>query len=108
MASSATRVSSPISNCLPGPRNYYSERRGRGIVMASAKAAPSLGAREAMERLNTEAGKLHIWLRTQANAPAQRPWFRETGIETSGQIAAGKVGAAQLKPVPHRWRWSEI
>jgi gentisate 1,2-dioxygenase len=65
-------------------------------------------AREAMERLNAEAGGLHIWLRTQANAPAQRPWFRETGLQTSGGLAEGRVGAAQLKPIAHRWRWSEI
>jgi len=65
-------------------------------------------AREAMERLNAEAGGLHIWLRTQANAPAQRPWFRETGLQAGGELAAGRVGAAQLKPVPHRWRWAEI
>jgi len=68
----------------------------------------SVDARAAMEQLNAEAGRLHIWLRTQANAPAQRPWFRETGLEASGQIAAGRVGAAQLKPVAHRWRWHEI
>jgi gentisate 1,2-dioxygenase len=61
-----------------------------------------------MERLNDEAGGLHIWLRTQANAPAQRPWFRETGLQVSGGLAEGRVGAAQLKPVAHRWRWSEI
>src|SRR5580704_1840118 len=67
-----------------------------------------MDAREAMERLNAEAGQLHIWLRTQANAPAQRPWFRETGLEASGRLAEGRVGAAQLKPVPHRWRWAEI
>ena len=66
------------------------------------------GAREAMERLNAEAGKLHIWLRTQANAPAQRPWFRKTGLEASGRIARGRVGAAQLKPIAHHWRWKEI
>jgi gentisate 1,2-dioxygenase len=65
-------------------------------------------AREAMERLNAQAGGLHIWLRTQANAPAQRPWFRETGLQVSGGLASGRVGAAQLKPVAHRWRWSEI
>jgi hypothetical protein len=65
-------------------------------------------AKEAMERLNAEAGGLHIWLRTQANAPAQRPWFRETGLQASGGLAEGRVGAAQLKPVAHRWRWSEI
>jgi gentisate 1,2-dioxygenase len=67
-----------------------------------------IDAREAMERLNAEARGLHIWLRTQANAPAQRPWFRENGLQSSGQLAAGRVGAAQLKPVAHRWRWSEI
>ena len=61
-----------------------------------------------MERLNAEAGGLHIWLRTQANAPAQRPWFRETGLQAIGGTAGGRVGAAQLKPAPHRWRWSEI
>ena len=67
-----------------------------------------MDSREAMERLNAEAGGLHIWLRTQANAPAQRPWFRETGLQASGGLAEGRVGAAQLKPVAHRWRWSEI
>jgi gentisate 1,2-dioxygenase len=65
-------------------------------------------ARAAMERLNAEAGKLNIWLRTQANAPAQRPWFRDTDIDASGRMAPGRVGAAQIKPQPHRWRWSEI
>ncbi|MBV9378362.1 MAG: cupin domain-containing protein [Alphaproteobacteria bacterium] len=70
--------------------------------------ATSVGARQAMEQLNHEAGKLHIWLRTEANAPAQRPWFRETGFDAEGQIAAGRVGAAQLKPVAHHWRWAEI
>jgi gentisate 1,2-dioxygenase len=74
----------------------------------AADAAPSFGAREAMERLNAEAAALHIWLRTQANAPAQRPWFRDTGIETAGRLAAGRVGAAQLKPLAHLWRWTEI
>jgi len=67
-----------------------------------------MDAEEAMERLNAEAGGLHIWLRTQANAPAQRPWFRETGLQASGGLAEGRVGAAQLKPIAHRWRWSEI
>ena len=67
-----------------------------------------LDAREAMERLNAAAGKLHIWLRTQANAPAQRPWFRATGLDEAGALAEGRVGKAQLKPVPHRWRWRDI
>ena len=76
--------------------------------MATAVEAPAFDARAAMERLNAEAAPLHIWLRTQANAPAQRPWFRETGLEASGRVATGRVGAAQLKPQPHHWRWREI
>jgi gentisate 1,2-dioxygenase len=71
-------------------------------------AAPLVGARQAMEKLNRESGNLHIWLRTQANAPAQRPWFRETGFDDGGQIASSRIGAAQIKPVAHHWRWSEI
>jgi gentisate 1,2-dioxygenase len=76
--------------------------------MATAAMTSTLGARDAMERLNAEAAPLHIWLRTQANAPAQRPWFRETGLTASGRLASGRVGAAQLKPVAHCWRWREI
>ena len=71
-------------------------------------AKPRVNAREAMENLNAEAGKFNIWLRTQANAPAQRPWFRDTGVETGGTVAAGRVGANQIKTAPHRWRWREI
>jgi len=71
-------------------------------------ALPPSAAREAMERLNEEAGKYYIWLRTQANAPAQRPWFRETAISAEGRLAPGRVGANQIKAVPHHWRWGEI
>jgi gentisate 1,2-dioxygenase len=74
---------------------------------APGRALP-VNAREAMEKLNAEAGPLHIWMRTQANAPAQRPWFRETGLDAAGRVAGGRVGTAQMKPLPHRWRWSEI
>jgi gentisate 1,2-dioxygenase len=74
----------------------------------AAKPAERMNARAAMESLNAEAGKFNIWLRTQANAPAQRPWFRDTGIEASGTLAAGRVGANQIKAAPHRWRWREI
>jgi gentisate 1,2-dioxygenase len=67
-------------------------------------------AREAMDRLNREAetAGLHIWLRTQANAPAQRPWFRDDGVGAAGQIAVGRVGANQMKAAAHHWRWREI
>jgi gentisate 1,2-dioxygenase len=68
----------------------------------------SFDARQAMEQLNGEAAAQHIWLRTQANAPAQRPWFDDSGIEAGGRLAPGRVGAAQLKPLPHLWRWREL
>jgi len=74
----------------------------------SATSGAKVDARAAMEALNAEAGPLNIWLRTQANAPAQRPWFRDTGIEAAGQLAGGRVGKAQVKAAAHRWRWAEI
>src|ERR1700730_12044039 len=77
--------------------------------MSEAKALPS-AARTAMEALNAEAeaGGLNIWLRTQANAPAQRPWFHDEGLETGGRPAEGGVGKNQMKATAHHWRWSEI
>ncbi|HZT52002.1 MAG TPA: cupin domain-containing protein [Stellaceae bacterium] len=71
------------------------------------KALPS-AAREAMEQLNAEAAGLNIWLRTQANAPSQRSWFRDTGLEPAGALASGRVAANQMKALPYRWRWKEI
>ena len=65
-------------------------------------------ARAAMEAMNAEAAGLNIWLRTQANAPAQRGWFHDTGLEAGGRVAQGRVGANQMKAAPHRWRWAEI
>jgi gentisate 1,2-dioxygenase len=85
--------------------------REKAMTMSAADArtgASGGDARAAMEQLNAAAGKLHIWLRTQANAPAQPPWFRATGRDAEGRIAAGRVGAAQLKPLPHLWRWRDI
>ena len=73
-----------------------------------ASRGAKVDARAAMEALNAEAAPLSIWLRTQANAPAQRPWFRDTGIEAAGQLAGGRVGKAQVKAAAHRWRWKEI
>jgi hypothetical protein len=39
-------------------------------------------ARELMEAINGEAAKHNIWVRTQANAPAQRPWFSFAGCKS--------------------------
>src|SRR6516162_9935057 len=73
-----------------------------------ARAGLSNKARELMEEINQEAGKHNIWVRTQANALAQRPWFTETAGEGSGQLASGRVAANQMKTLPHLWRWSEF
>ena len=75
---------------------------------AQARSALPAGAREAMEALNVDAGKLNIWLRTQANAPSQRPWFRDTGLDVSGKLSGGRAGTGQIKATAHRWRWAEI
>lgn len=75
-----------------------------------AKARPALSskAREMMEQLNADATKSHIWVRTQMNAPAQRPWFTDTGGQSgAGEMASGRVAANQLKTQAHRWRWKE-
>jgi gentisate 1,2-dioxygenase len=72
------------------------------------KGALPADAREAMEALNAEAAPLNIWLRTQANAPSQRPWFRETGLETAGKLSGGRAGTGQMKTAAHHWRWSDI
>jgi gentisate 1,2-dioxygenase len=73
-----------------------------------ARPALSSKARELMEALNTDAASSHVWVRTQMNAPAQRPWFTDTGGKSgAGQMATGRVAANQLKCQPHRWRWKE-
>jgi len=72
------------------------------------RPALSSKARELMEQLNTDAAKSFVWVRTQMNAPAQRPWFTDTGGATgTGQMASGRVAANQLKAAAHRWRWEE-
>ncbi|TMJ28857.1 MAG: cupin domain-containing protein [Alphaproteobacteria bacterium] len=65
-------------------------------------------ARDMMEAINAEAAKHQVWVRTQANAPAQRAWFSETSGEGTGQLASGRVAANQMKTLPYLWRWSEF
>src|ERR1051325_4386137 len=74
----------------------------------SPRAAPHQKAREAMEKLNAEAGHLGIWLRTYANAPSQKPWFTHTDAADTGHVAQGKVAIGQMKASPHHWKWHEI
>src|SRR5215813_10750575 len=69
-----------------------------------------VNARELMEKLNTDASKLNIWVRTELNAPAQRPWFTDTGGGTGvGEMAATnlRVAANQAKARPALWRWKD-
>src|ERR1700724_2939492 len=77
-------------------------------MKAPAPGGLSNKARELMEAINSEAGKHNIWVRTQANAPAQRPWFSETRGEGSGQLASGLVAANQMKTLPHMWPWKDF
>jgi gentisate 1,2-dioxygenase len=75
---------------------------------ASGSAAAPVKARELMEELNADAGKLNIWVRTELNAPAQRAWFADTGGGSgAGQLAKGRVAANQIKTLPCRWRWKD-
>src|SRR5262249_22197940 len=83
-------------------------RRGESVMTAAAaikqtQVPLSNKAREMMEAINTDAAQHHVWVRTQANAPAQRPWFSETSGEGSGQLASGRVAVAQMKTLPYMW-----
>src|SRR5438105_1587282 len=77
------------------------------VAIKDPARAAKKSAAELMEELNADTAKLHAWIRTQANAPAQRPWFADTS-EAPGQLAKGRVAANQMKMLPHRWRWREI
>ncbi len=78
-------------------------------MTVATKPAHTADAAEAMEQLNSETAKLNAWIRTEANAPAQRPWFTDTGGATgAGQLAKGRVAVNQMKMQAHRWRWREI
>src|SRR4051794_39893993 len=77
--------------------------------VSQADDQPPFKARELMERLNADASKLNIWVRTEMNAPAQRAWFTDPGGESgAGQLAAGgRVSANQVKALPTLWRWKD-
>ena len=78
-------------------------------MSVASKSAQGMSAAELMDQLNTETAKLNAWIRTQANSPAQRPWFADTGGATgTGELAKGRVAANQMKMQAHRWRWREI
>ena len=77
-------------------------------AVRKSNAASVSSAREMMEKLNADAAKLNVWVRTEMNAPSQRPWFVDAGGETgAGQMASGRVAANQIKTLPTRWRWQD-
>src|SRR3954470_11374645 len=76
-------------------------------MSVATKDQKKLSAAELMDEMNADVAKLNAWIRTQANAPAQRPWFADTS-ESSGELAKGRVAANQMKMQAHRWRWREI
>jgi gentisate 1,2-dioxygenase len=78
-------------------------------LLKDRPAHAPIPARDLMERLNADAGKFNIWVRTELNAPAQRAWFTDTGGNTGvGQLAGGgRVSANQLKALPAHWRWKD-
>ena len=83
----------------------HTQKRGR---RSRRRAGAFEKAREMMEQLNTDAAKSFVWVRTQMNSPAQRPWFTDSGGESgAGQMASGRVAANQLKTAAYRWRWKE-
>jgi gentisate 1,2-dioxygenase len=79
------------------------------MAVATQEApAPIQKARQMLEQLNQDASSHHIWVRTQMNAPAQLPWFADTGGDTGlAPLASGRVAANQLKTAAHHWRWKE-
>jgi gentisate 1,2-dioxygenase len=78
-------------------------------MSVATKTASGPSAAELLDQLNTETAKLNAWIRTQANSPAQRPWFTDVGgAAGTGDLAKGRVAANQMKMQAHRWRWREI
>lgn len=63
-----------------------------------------------MERLNEEAAPLHIWLRTRANQPLQRPWHEaaEAPLPESPPLDQHTVRPGMLRVLPHVWKWTAI
>ncbi|HEY0568172.1 MAG TPA: cupin domain-containing protein [Xanthobacteraceae bacterium] len=84
-----------------------SEKTAPAAPAAAVAPALSTKAREMMEQLNADAAKLNIWVRTQANSPAQRPWFTDTNGASAQQLTEGRVGVGRLKTLPYHWAWKE-
>src|SRR5262249_50663173 len=64
----------------------------------------------ALERLNEAAAPLHIWLRTRANQPLQRPGQEpaEEPAPATPPLGAVSPRSGSLRVLPHVWKWAEI
>ena len=84
---------------------------GTDIAGTLAESGLPADALEEMERLNEEAARHHIWLRTRANAPQKQPWHdrgREPAPQLPPQPGAAKTPPPIHRAVPHLWRWTDI
>ena len=62
------------------------------MAVATQEAPASIQkARQLLEQLNQDASSHHIWVRTQMNAPAQLPWFADTGGDTGIAPLASRI-----------------
>jgi hypothetical protein len=71
-------------------------------------ALPEVALAE-LERLNEAAAPLHIWLRTRANRPLQRPWHEaaEEPVPDPAPPGAASPRSGPLRVLPHVWKWTE-
>ena len=80
-----------------------------GVTLADSALPPDLF--EEMEKLNEEATRLHIWLRTRANQPQKKPWHfgqvdtLPTRPEDTESI---RYPPPVYKPLPHIWKWRDV
>src|SRR5258706_15464116 len=63
-----------------------------------------------LERLNEAAAPLHIWLRTRANQPLQRPWHEAAAEPVPAPPPPGVASPrpGPLRVLPHIWKWAGI
>ena len=80
--------------------------------LADTLADATLPADALAERewLNDEAATLHIWLRTRANQPLQRPWHEAADDPLPNLPSPDEPTSVATPPrvLPHVWKWTEI
>ena len=59
-----------------------------------------------LERLNEEAAPLHIWLRTRANQPLQRPWHEAAEEPVRAPAPPGpSMKSPAARATSRWWEW---